>query len=300
MAWQTTVREAWRSVTSARRAAASSVTIITLCLTILGVIGLVALAVDREADEARRWISVEVFLREQVPDEAIPGLRAALVRLPTVRDARLVTKQEAVERFREFFDPSLIGVLETNPLPRSLLVTLTDDGRSPGNVRELVETVSRWPEVEAVQADIEWLTMLNRLVAGVVIVLVLLLLSVGAAVSIVIARTIGLGIQARLDVVEVQRTLGAPEWFVRRPFVLVGLGQGLAGGALAGLLVLAGSYLVGFVPLVGDRLGGHIARATAAGLVVLGALLGWWGSRSALATTLPPDPWVEPPERRRS
>jgi len=299
VAWRTAIWEAWRAMASARKATVSSVLIITLCLTILGFIGLVVLALYREADEARRWITVEVFLRDDASDTDLQEVRAALVRIPIVLDAQLVSKQEAVERFRQFFDDDLITALETNPLPRSFLVDITDEGRTPSNLEKLVSEISHWHGVEAVHADIEWMATLNRLVGGATVVMLLLLVSVGVAASIVIARTIALGISARLNVVEVQRLLGAPESLVRRPFVLVGLIQGCIGGLCAALLVIVASHFVGIVPLVGKSFGGPVAQTVALVLVLLGLGLGWWGSRSAMATTLPPDPWLAPPERGR-
>ena len=96
-----------------------------------------------------------------------------------------------------------------------------------------------------------------------------------------------------------QRILGAPEKLIRRPFILVGLAQGLVGGACAGVLVLIVAHMLGLVPLIGGSLGGQVAGTAATGIAAVGVLLGWWGSRAALRTTLPPDPWVEPPERSR-
>ncbi len=298
MADGTSFIEAWRAVRSARAATVSSVVIIMLSLTILGALGLIALVLDAEAREARRWISVEVFLRDDASDRDIQTVRAGLIRMSDVTDARLVSKQEALERFNEFFGDELIAALETNPLPRSLLVSLSDRGRSPARLEELIATLRGWNGVDAVQADIEWLTMLNRLVAGAAIILVLLLASIGVAVSIVIARTIGLGISARLGVVEVQRILGAPESYIRRPFIIMGVLQGVVGGAAAGVFVVLGSSVLGMVPLIGRSLTAEAAGIVALALAALGTVLGWWGSRSALSTTLPPDPWLEPPERR--
>ena len=199
----------------------------------------------------------------------------------------------------------------TAALTWDLATLLTEDVVIGTGIREATEwgALARWTEglIDDVQiyntalsqADIEWLTMLNRLVAGAVIVIVLLLASVGVAVSIVIARTIGLGVTARLHVVEIQRILGAPEWLIRRPFVIMGIVQGAIGGVVAGITVTGGAHLFGIVPLIGRSLVGNLPQVTI-GLIVLGITLGWWGSRSALASTLPPDPWLEPPERRRT
>ena len=297
--WRVTIWEAWRAVNSARRATFSSLLIITLSLTILGFLGLVALALEHEAREARHWITVEVFLCDSASTEDIQLTRAALIRMPGVLDARIVTKQEAVERFREFFDASLLNALETNPLPRSFLLELTEDGRSPSAMQGLVDRIRRMQHVDSVQADIEWVTTLNRLVAGAATVVVLLLLSVGVAVSIVISRTIGLGISARMDVVDVLRTIGGPESLIRRPFILLGLVQGAIAGAAAGGFVLLAAHVLGLVPLIGRSMGGHVAPSAAGLMMAVGLFLGLIGSRSALSTTLPPDTWVEPPERRK-
>jgi len=292
------IREAWHAVASARRATASTIVIIALSLTILGILGLVALVLEHEAREARRWISVELFLSDAATDEEIQTVRMGLVRMPQVVDARMVTKQEALERFTSFFDPELMSVLETNPLPRSFLVDLSEEGRSPSALKALIAVAEGWPGVEAVRADVEFLTMLNRFVLGAMVVLAMLLLIVGLAVGIVIARTIGLGIAARRDVVEIQRILGAPEWLVRRPFVLLGVTQGMIGGALAGVLVYLSARVAGLLPLLGGGLLGPHVAVSAAGLLMVGVAVGWWGSRSALATTLPADPWIAPPESR--
>ena len=109
-------------------------------------------------------------------------LRASLVRMPGVLEAHLVTKEEAVIRFKRFFDPTLLTALETNPLPRSFLLDLTDEGRSPASLRHLVSVIGEMPYVTDVQADVEWLTTLNRLVGGAATVVVLLLISVGIAI----------------------------------------------------------------------------------------------------------------------
>ncbi len=299
MTWGTTAWEAWRAAASARKATVSSVVIITLSLSILGLLGLVALALQKEAHEARRWITVEIFLSDSASTADIQQARVELVRMNGVLDAYVVSKQEAVERFRMFFEADLIDALETNPLPRSFLLDLTPEGRSPAAMRSLVEKAKQLPHVESVEADIEWITTLNRLVAGAAIVVILLLASVGIAVSIVISRTISLGIAARLGVIEVQRILGAPESMIRRPFILVGLCQGLIGGVFAGFAVVLVSHALGLVPLIGESMGGGVAGTAAIGIAAVGLALGWWGSRAALRTTLPPDPWVEAPERRR-
>jgi cell division transport system permease protein len=61
----------------------------------------------------------------------------------------------------------------------------------------------------------------------------------GAAVVLVTGNTIRLAILNRREEIEILKLVGAPDAFVRRPFLYSGLLQGLAGGLVALALVLS-------------------------------------------------------------
>ena len=77
------------------------------------------------------------------------------------------------------------------------------------------------------------------------------LLFLGASV-LLISNAIRLSILARRKEIEVMKLVGASDGFVRTPFVLEGLLQGLLGSALAGLAVIWINYL--FVEWAHDAL----------------------------------------------
>ena len=300
MFWSTSTAEAWRAVSSAKRATISSVLIMAVSLAILGILGLGALAFHNEAQTAKRWITAEVFLKDGLEPEAIQLVRRRIVAIEGVSNARLITKAEALVRFKRFFGSELVDVLETNPLPQSYLLTLSDEGRTPEGLKAIARKAGSFPEVESVDADVEWLTILERISFTVNVVLLLFLGTVGFAISVVISRTIGLGIASRAEVVTLQRLLGASEWFVRRPFVILGVAQGAVGGILAALIVLACSRFAYAIPLVGRSFGGTNAHVAAWSLVGVGVVLGLAGSISTLRSSLPRDPWESEQVTRNS
>jgi cell division transport system permease protein len=63
----------------------------------------------------------------------------------------------------------------------------------------------------------------------------------GVAAVVLIANTIRLAIYARRDEVSIMKLVGASNWFIRVPFLLEGMIEGLVGAALAVFVVWLGA-----------------------------------------------------------
>ncbi len=70
----------------------------------------------------------------------------------------------------------------------------------------------------------------------------------GLAAIVLIANTIRLAIYARRDEVSIMKLVGASNWYIRVPFHLEGMIEGLVGAALAVFAVwIASNYMAGAV-----------------------------------------------------
>jgi cell division transport system permease protein len=112
-------------------------------------------------------------------------------------------------------------------------------------------------------------------------VIVLLIASV-----ILIANTIRLSIFSRRREIEVMKLVGATNWFVRGPFMLEGLLQGLAGSVAAIVLLFLGKQIV-LPAILGqidttDDVKALSFSATALALMVVGLGVGALGSGMTL------------------
>ena len=116
-------------------------------------------------------------------------------------------------------------------------------------------------------------------VSSIFLVAVVLL---GAACTLLIANTIRLSIFARRREIEVMKLVGATNWFMRGPFMLEGLLQGLGGSILAVILLVIGKQ-VALPAILGHISTGSDVHAlpfslNAVSLVLAGLLLGAAGS----------------------
>ncbi|MGI9336608.1 MAG: cell division protein FtsX, partial [Gammaproteobacteria bacterium] len=158
---------------------------------------------------------------------------------------RVIGRDEALAEYRELagFGLSLETLGGRNPLPAIVVVTMRGPTATPERMRGLLETLDARKEVELAQLDLAWmqkldamLTLMQRAILAVAAVFAL-------GVVLIVGNTIRLAVERRSEEIEIVRLFGATDAFVRRPFLYAGSAYGLAGGALA--LVLVGFAQLG-------------------------------------------------------
>jgi cell division transport system permease protein len=142
---------------------------------------------------------------------------------------------------------------------------------------QMASAIGGWRSVDEVVFNRDLLVQVaqnRRLISviGAALGVIVLLASV-----FLVANTIRLTIYARRLLIRTMKLVGATDAFVRRPFLVEGVLQGILGGGLASGVVWGGYRLFlqqmgeGPVPL-------YLELSLVGGLVGTGVLLGWLGS----------------------
>jgi cell division transport system permease protein len=246
--------EAALSLWRGRQAGMLSTLTIALALFVLGGFLLVTANLDRLGTEWGRVAELSVYLKDDVTAEQRRAIEAALTPGEVVASHEYVSKSDALVRFKQTFTdlaPALDSV-DTNPLPASFEVRLRPGPGTGSGVDVLAARLQQLPGVADVRYDRQWLDRLLsaiRVIRGVGFLLGSVL-TVAAALTV--ANVVRLALYARRDELEIMQLVGAPQAYVRGPFVMEGVLQGGAGALLA-LAVLGVAYLAlrarYFVPL---------------------------------------------------
>lgn len=153
-----------------------------------------------------------------------------------VETTRYVDKAGAFIEFERLFNerrPELVQEIDPTVLPTSIRIELTDIDL----YRDVVFQLDLNPVVLNVSSageQIEQLSSLSRVLNVLGLGLAVLL---GVSAVILIANTIRMAIYARRDEVSIMKLVGASNWFIRVPFILEGMIEGLLGAGLAVLLI---------------------------------------------------------------
>ena len=235
-------------------------------------------------------VEVVADLRATAPEAEVEQLRLRIGSLPEVRDVTFVSKETALQRFRDARaaqgEEDLTSYLDVNPLHASLEVKLRD----PSDFAAVTDELRADPLVERVKnitdlvARVLTVTEFLR-TAGVVILAI-----IGAIVLFIIINTIRLAVVARAEEIEVMRLVGASDAFIRWPFVFEGALVGLIGAALT-LAVIAmaadslSTFMFEFFRVLPIRVGA-IARDVAVLVIGSGVGLGVLGAFVSVRTYL--------------
>jgi cell division transport system permease protein len=270
----------------------SGVTVATIGVTLLlvGAFVLLVSNMERLLDRFGQDILVSAFLEDGLPEEVQQSLLVRVRSAPGVESVRLVTEQEALQRFREGSagQASLLEGLDENPLPASLEISLAPEWRSSEGLEILVAALDGLHGIDELGYGTEWVEGYARAVAlirgiGIGIGVVLAL-----ATLLIISNTIRLAVYARRDEIEILRLVGAGRSFVSVPFLVEGLIQGSLGGALAVALLYGFFRLLlpglegGLELLLGFTTPVFLSGNSLVGLIGAGAALGVLGSGLAL------------------
>lgn len=183
-------------------------------------------------------LQVSLFLNDNTPRERGEALAAEVGRLPTVTKSLYVSREQSLTEFRALsgFGEAL-DLLDENPLPAVVVVT-PDRSLSQPQIQALVDELARRPEVGQAKLDQKWLERLYALVAIASRLVWLIAGLLGLAVVIIVGNTIRLDIENRREEIEVMKLIGAPDGFIRRPFLYAGFWYGLLGGIIGFVFVL--------------------------------------------------------------
>ena len=279
-------REAVRRLWVSKRSSFVAVAMICVSLMIVGGFLLIAENLQRAVAQAQGRSRVSVFFDTGATAQQIAAAGAALAANPHFAKRRLVTREEALARFRSYF-PNLSGVvgqLGENPFPPSFECDVPPAVvRSPAFQREAA-AIRAMPGVEQVQFDWEWVERLERLINLVNLAGLVAggLLAVAAAFTI--ANVIRLTMMLYREEIAIMRLVGATERIIRGPFLIEGVLQGLLGAAAA-IGILVGAFFGArhfLVPanslLLGFLFNGFLPWQKIAALVAGGMLAGYLGS----------------------
>ena len=184
----------------------------------------------------RRWqggIEFVIFMQRDPSPEQLQSLREDLEQSPEVASVRFVDKKEAYEEFKVLFadSPELVDSVDPDTLPPSFRVEPVNKevdavealGKTYGAKSGVGQVVFASKTIRLIQQ------LSSRLTVGIFVIAAFLL---GAA-GLLILNTIRMAMFARRREIEVMKLVGATNWFIRVPFMLEGLVQGLIGAFLA-------------------------------------------------------------------
>jgi cell division transport system permease protein len=255
---------------------------VAVSLCVLGGALLLSRLVDHGTQRWKDGVELEIFMRVKATQGQTVALNRALAADRDVRKFRYINQDDAYKQFKQLFSdqPDLVATTGPEDLPPSFRVA-PQRAELTTTVADRYETHPGVDEVKTAEKEVRKLLSATSWIRRAFLVIFFLLL---AASLVLIVNTIRLATFARRREIEVMKLVGASNWFVRIPFMLEGLVQGVIGaafafGAVYGLKEVVSNAIVRDTELSrGFYLADGDAYMIGLYVLALGALIGVIGS----------------------
>jgi len=219
----------------------AAVMVVFISVLLVGSITFLGHIVGKITSDLENKVEIKIFLKDSATKEQVQSFEAKIKELKEVKTVVYITKDQALVDFKERHknQPELIEQISGNPLPASYELSL----KNPRDANKVAGKLENLPErktvVEKINYARETIQKLFKVTGWIRVIFLVLITFLCFASLALISNTIRLAIYSRRKEVAVMRLVGASNWFIRWPFLLEGILQGLIGAILAVLLLLA-------------------------------------------------------------
>ena len=283
--------------------ALGAIVTIFLSLFIIGLFVLGSVMISNVVGGVEDSVTIQAYLSDTAADSDVQSFQEEVEGWDNVDSVTYKSKEEALEEYRTSMSnrnaSDAVAALDgENPLPASLVITLNDPQeveataerimKDPAflEIRDTADDATSSPADDVVygQGTVDRLFEVTNYIRLGAVALVIMLTFVA---FVFINNTIRLAITARRREIAIMRLVGASNGFIRGPFVMEGVLEALIAALLA-IAALAGGMQV-LLPMLQKNLSflsfeipARILYATFGGLLIVGIVIGLFGSAIAM------------------
>jgi cell division transport system permease protein len=234
--------------------------------------------INQWLNSAKNKASIVVYLEDRLNTDTVQreDFIKKIKLLPQVESTRFVSKNDAWNIFESLYGKEMLESIDENPLPPSVEITLKNISLNTVEIDLLESELNQMNGVDGIQYSREWLTYLKKFQVRFIIITFVIGLILLMVLNFMIANTIKLTIYARKDLITNMHYVGATGFYIKTPFILEGILQGMIGS----LMSLFGIWIVKISLFQYSLYWGEWYFFPA--IFILGILFGCIGSMSAV------------------
>ncbi len=238
MAIRTIIRETGKTIGRSRSLFVLSLCITTVSFFVISLFVFVTINLFALINYFRDKIEILVFIEERYqPEEVIVYVQ----KISGVENVKFVSPEEALNQLKNDLGQELsqaLDIFEKSPIPPSLRVMIDNRYKNSAGLNEISRKINLIEGVTETVTGGEIIDRMWNFTKTFILFDVLLLVIITFSVIFAVAQMIKMTILVRKSDIEIMQLVGASNYFIRLPFILEGVSQGVIGGIISFFLVL--------------------------------------------------------------
>ena len=180
---------------------------------------------------------IEVFFQSDLNADEARDLFNTILISDGIEQGEFINKEKAAELFKSYFHEDINEIIGENPLPMGGRYDIAVDYRNSTQMLSMVLEIRRLEGVDVASFQQGVISRVDSIVENILGVSMAMGIAIFIIAVILVSNTIRLIIHARQEAIETMHLLGATNSFIRFPFVVEGIIQGILGAGFS-LLIL--------------------------------------------------------------
>lgn len=222
----------------------SSVISISLVLLLVGVAAMLLVNAKGVSNYFKENMQVTVMMKQNVSDEAAMDYQAVLDDERFIRSTEFVSKEQGQREMADMLGDDFLDVFETSPIPVSIDVTLKADYVSADSLEVVRAVIEKSPLVDEVVYQSSLVDALNANLSRISAVLGIFIALLLFISFVLINNTVRLNVYARRFTIHTMKLVGATRSFIRAPFLVQAVFQGVFAAFIAIIALVVMMYFM--------------------------------------------------------
>ena len=227
-----------------RNAYLSSIISISLVLLLVGIASLLLVNARAISDYFKENMQVSVMMKQNVDESDALRYKEKLDQNGFIRNSVFVSREQGRREMEEMLGADFLNVFETAPIPVSIDVTLNAEYMSADSIEVVKAAIMESPMVEEVVYQKSLIDTLNANLSKISAVLSVFIVLMMFISFVLINNTVRLNVFARRFTIHTMKLVGATRAFIRAPFLIQSLFQGVFAAFVAIMAIVGLLFFV--------------------------------------------------------
>ena len=227
-----------------RNAYLSSIISISLVLLLVGVASMLLVNAKAVSDYFKENMQVSVMLKQSVDESEGLKYKEELDKQAFIRSTAFVSREQGRYEMEQLLGEGFLDVFETAPIPVSIDVTLNAEYVSVDSMEVVKARILESQFVEEVVYQRSLIDALNANLSKISMVLSVFISLLLFISFVLINNTVRLNVFAKRFTIHAMKLVGATRAFIRAPFLVKSLFQGIFAAIISIAVLIGGLYFI--------------------------------------------------------
>ena len=227
-----------------RNAYLSSIISISLVLLLVGIASLLLVNARAVSDYFKENMQVSVMMKQSVSESEALKYKDELDQMDFIRSSVFVSREQGRREMEDMLGQDFLSVFETAPIPVSIDITLNAEYVSADSIEVVKTRIMESPKVEEVVYQRSLIDTLNANLSKISMVLSVFIALLLFISFVLINNTVRLNVFARRFTIHTMKLVGATKSFIRAPFMVQSLFQGVFAAFVAIMAIVVMLYFI--------------------------------------------------------